>query len=161
MKYVEIQYSRSAKRVKRRSQDNLTVNKSTAALLKKLKKLTAGLQFQSESDYPVEPLMIPANEEPSLSAQEIVERKKKSTAGGAVRELDLDQFFSAATEEQDWHGPEEREAVTRFQTLVKTLKENLSDIKVYRIGEVEADVYVVGRTTSGDFAGVSTRVVET
>ena len=129
--------------------------------MRKVKRLTAGLQFQSESDYPVEPLMIPANDKPSLSAEEIVEAKKKSADGGAVRELDFDQFFSAATEEQDWHSPEEREVVKRFQTLVKTLKENLSDIKVYRVGETEADVYVVGRTTTGDFAGVSTRVVET
>jgi hypothetical protein len=131
-------------------------------LLKELKKLTKDLQFQSESDYPVEPLLIPAKGKASLSAQDVVEFTKQDTSSGAtVKELDFDQFFSAATEEQDWQSPEEREVVERFQTLVKTLKENLTDIKVYRVGDTEADVYVLGRTASGDFAGVSTKVVET
>jgi hypothetical protein len=131
-------------------------------LLKELKKLTKGLEFQSESDYPVEPLVILAKGKPSLSVQDIIEFTKKGTSSaGAVKELDFDQFFSAATEEQDWQSPEEREVVERFQALVKTLKENLSDIKVYRVGDTEADVYVLGRTADGDFAGVSTQVVET
>jgi hypothetical protein len=32
---------------------------------------------------------------------------------------------------------------------------------VYRLGTVEIDVYIAGKTPSGDLAGVSTKVVET
>lgn len=63
--------------------------------------------------------------------------------------------------EAERRDPEEQEAVKRFQALVKFLRERLTGIKVYKAGKVEKDVYVVGRTAEGDFAGVFTRVVET
>jgi hypothetical protein len=78
-----------------------------------------------------------------------------------VTEVELDDFFRIATEQQDWHGPEEQETVARFRGLLRILKENLTDIRVYRVGEVEVDVFVIGKTWSGDYAGVSTKVVET
>ncbi len=49
----------------------------------------------------------------------------------------------------------------KFQTLVQTLKDNLNEIKVYRIGAIDIDVYIIGKTQSGDLAGLSTKVVET
>jgi len=136
------------------------MSETTASLLEELKKLTADLQFQSESDYPVEPFTLSGKGKTSLSAKDVASMSK-TNPDGPVKEADFDQFFSNATQEQDWQGPEERESVKRFQALVKTLKENLSDIKVYKVGDIEMDVYVVGRTSSGDFAGVSTKVVET
>ena len=119
-------------------------SKSDAALLRELKRLTKGLLFQSESDYPVEPFA-PDSWEP----------------GADARAVDFDDFFAAATEEQDWHDDEARARVRKFRALVKSLKDNLADIQVFKSGETEADVYVVGRTASGRLAGVKTKVVET
>ena len=45
--------------------------------------------------------------------------------------------------------------------LVETLKSHLSDIQVYRLGERSIDVYIAGKTSEGDLAGLSTKVVET
>jgi len=44
---------------------------------------------------------------------------------------------------------------------VETLKSHLTDIKVYRLGERSIDVYIAGKTPSGDLAGLSTKVIET
>jgi hypothetical protein len=140
--------------------EEFSMSKDTASLLAQLKQLTAGLLFQSESDYPVVPFTLPDNGKQTLSVNDLTSLLK-TRSGGPVREMDFEQFFSNATQVQEWQGPEELETVKRFQALVKTLKENLSEIKVYKVGEIEADVYVIGRTTSGDWAGVSTRVVET
>ncbi|MFB2767899.1 nuclease A inhibitor family protein [Pelatocladus sp. BLCC-F211] len=36
-----------------------------------------------------------------------------------------------------------------------------SEYPLYRVGEIEIDVYIVGETTEGNLAGLSTKVVET
>lgn len=134
------------------------VKEGGAALSDRLKSLTEGLSYQSESDYAVEPYAR-ASSEGAPSAEEFA--KGRAGEDAAVRELDFDSFFGNYTNEQDWWGEEERAVAAKFQALVKFLKENLSDVKVYRVGGVEADVYVVGRTASGGFEGVKTKIVET
>ena len=131
--------------------------KDDASLLRGLKRLTKGLQFQSESDYPVEPFAPDAGRG-AASAQDVVTSLKGDAEARAV---DFDNFFAAATEEQDWHDADARARVRKFQALVKFLKENLADIQVFKAGDTESDVYVIGRTASGNFAGVKTKVVET
>jgi hypothetical protein len=37
----------------------------------------------------------------------------------------------------------------------------VTDIRVFKVGRVNLDVYVVGRTKEGDWAGVQTKAVET
>lgn len=134
------------------------VKESDTALSDRLKSLTEGLSYQSESDYAVEPYAREAGKG-APSAEEFAKGREGEDA--AVRELDFDSFFRNYTAEQDWWGDEERAVAAKFQALVKFLKESLKDIKVFRVGGVDADVYVVGKTASGDFAGVKTKVVET
>ena len=141
------------------AKDKVAAKKDDGASLSgRLKSLTEDLSYQSESDYPVEPYVRGAGDG-ALKAEEFAKGREGDDA--AVRELDFDSFFGNYTDEQDWWGEEERAVAKKFQALVKFLKENLSDIKVYRVGDVEADVYVVGKTASGDFAGVKTKIVET
>jgi hypothetical protein len=131
-----------------------------ASFITDLKRAARGLTFQSESDYPVEPFTMKGEGRQSLSAKDLIEAEHLP-AGSAVKELNLDGFFGNAMQEQEWQDAAQRKSAGRFRKLVQTLKENLTDIKVYRIGDVEAAVYVIGRSASGDFAGVKTRVVET
>jgi hypothetical protein len=60
-----------------------------------------------------------------------------------------------------WYEQGEQQTAKKFQNLVETLKSHLTDIKVYRLGTTTIDVYIVGKTPSGDLAGLSTKVVET
>jgi D-tyrosyl-tRNA(Tyr) deacylase len=73
----------------------------------------------------------------------------------------VDEFFAIATQEEYWHDEEEREIVQKFQNLVSVLKQNLSQLQVYRVGNTNIDVYIVGVTDGGGWAGLSTQVVET
>jgi hypothetical protein len=134
--------------------------KQTSDLIAELEQATSGLLFQSESDYPLEPFSVSAQGGQQLSAKVVLETKA-DVGDLPVSEVALDDFFRIATEHQDWHGLEEQESVARFRKLLQILKENLTDIKVYRVGEVEVDVFIIGKTRSGDYAGVSTKVVET
>jgi len=131
---------------------------SGASLSGTMKSLTEGLSYQSESDYPVEPWARAAGEG-APNATEFAKGREGDDA--AVRELNFDSFFGNYTQEQDWWGEEERATAKKFQALVAFLKEHLKDVKVYRVGDVEADVYIVGKTASGDYAGVKTKIVET
>jgi len=70
-------------------------------------------------------------------------------------------FFRNCAQEKEWQDEIQKQNVSKFQSLVKTLKDNLTDIKVYRIGTINIDVYIVGKTASGDLVGISTKVVET
>jgi len=78
-----------------------------------------------------------------------------------VKVVSVDDFFAHATQEEDWHDEEEREMVQRFQNLVSILKQNLSQLQVYRVGNINIDAYIVGVTPRGDWMGLSTKLVET
>jgi hypothetical protein len=50
----------------------------------------------------------------------------------------------------------------KFQKLGQVIQEQLSGVKVYRVGdEPEKAVYIVGKTKEGKWAGLKTSVVET
>jgi hypothetical protein len=65
------------------------------------------------------------------------------------------------TKIQDWFGEEETATAQKFSALEKLLLENLKDLKVFKIGEIELDIYFVGLDKQGKLAGVKTKAVET
>jgi hypothetical protein len=128
-------------------------------ILATLSEATAGLLFQSESDFPLEPFVW------ERSDAEITPEAVKDQAGlphdAPVKSPSLGSFFKPMTRHEDWHNDEEKATVDRFRELVQILKAHLSDLKVYKIGEVKFDVFVIGKTEEGAIAGVKTTVVET
>jgi Nuclease A inhibitor-like protein len=122
-----------------------------------LEQASEGLLYISESDYPFEVISwqtIPLTPEQILAQT----GHPKNTP---VQTVDFDKFFAQATQEKDWYGPEEKATVAKYLQLVETLKGSLKEIQIYRVGETELDVYIVGKTSTGSLAGLSTKVVET
>jgi hypothetical protein len=71
---------------------------------------------------------------------------------GAVEEETLDDFLHAVP-------PEDK---AKFGRLAAVLREQLSGIKVYKVGdEAQKQAFVVGKTGDGTWAGLKTTVVET
>ena len=62
---------------------------------------------------------------------------------------------------QDWYGAEEKHNAERFARLQNLLEENLRDLKVFKIGRIEIDVYVVGLDQNNELIGIKTKAVET
>lgn len=115
--------------------------KSDEEIIEALKRQTEGLLFMSESDYPFE--IIYWKGLPEISAQYL----SSLTGQGEdtpVEIVSVDAFFRN----------------TMFE-LVRTLKDNLDELKVYRVGKINIPVYIVGRSRAGNWLGISTRVVET
>ncbi|MDB9513858.1 nuclease A inhibitor family protein [Kamptonema animale CS-326] len=123
-----------------------------------LTQASKGLLFPSESDAPFEAVYWKGDGQ--LTPAQLLQLTDHPP-NAPVQVVDIDKFFATATKTEDWHEEEERETVQRFRQLVKVLKENLSQLQVYRVGQRTVDAYIVGVTPAGDLAGLSTQVVET
>jgi Nuclease A inhibitor-like protein len=133
--------------------------KSDEQILSELARAAEGLFYMSESDYPLEPIRLEGAEEPGP------ERLRELAGVGTdarVETRSLEEFFrDDHAVQMPREGMGEPLRPTSFQNVVRTLGENLTDIRVYRIGEINIPVYVLGRSGSGNWLGLSTRVVET
>ena len=123
--------------------------KKKSSALSELKKASKGLVFTSETDAPLEPFVW--SETGKLTHERLLELAG-AEEGTAVEEMSLEEFFRAV--------PAEDKA--EFDQLAKVLKEQLSGVKVYKIGdEAERQVFIAGQTPEGQWTGLKTTVVET
>ena len=129
----------------------------TESIATQLKQASKGLLFLSETDAPFE--VINWQTQGKLTPAKLLQLTDHPP-DTLVEVVSVDQFFAIATAEEDWHDEEERETVQRFQKLVSTLKQNLLQLQVYRVGDRSIDVYIVGVTDGGDWAGLATKLVE-
>ena len=140
--------------------DDASLSAKKLSLVDILKQASDGLLFMSESEYPFEVFLWESENQQDISPEFILKKTARSL-DTPVAFVNLESFFEIATTEQDWHGVEEKETVRKFQNLVKTLKDNLTDLKVARLGTIEIDVYIVGKSPNNEFAGLITKVIET
>jgi hypothetical protein len=132
--------------------------KSDEEIQQQLERAVAGLLVMSEADYPFEIVSWGATRE---ITPDYLRTQAGAAPGATVQVLSPEKFFGQAMSEPEWKGADELAAARRYQALVRLLKENLDEPKVYRVGEINIPVYIVGRTPSGNWLGLSTRVVET
>ena len=62
---------------------------------------------------------------------------------------------------QDWFGDEETATANKFAELKKLLEDNLRYLKVFKIGKIELDIYIVGLDVESNLIGIKTKAVET
>jgi histidine triad (HIT) family protein len=118
-------------------------------VLDALRKASKGLRYTSETDAPLQPFVWDEGDE--LTKQRL-RKQVGATPDMAVEEKTLYSFLRAV--------PSADKA--KFQKLAQVLKQQLSGIKVYKVGEeAEKSVYIVGKTKNGRWAGLKTTVVET
>jgi hypothetical protein len=123
-----------------------------------LKKATENLYYISETDAEFEPFLgLTAS---AVTKEEILRQTGKSL-DETIEERDFRQIFERLTKIQDWYGEEETATVEKFARLRKILLEKLRDLKVFKVGRIELDIYFVGLDEDGKLAGVKTKAVET
>lgn len=138
------------------------ITKSEASSLRKtIEPLLTDLYYPSESDEPVEfvELNLPPEAEPlnERSAGEFLTRKPPRQ----VDELTVDEFFAPVVEVEEWFTEEEREAAQHFAQVREILQHHLTDLKAFKLGYNERDLYLLGLTPEGQRAGLKTKVTET
>ena len=117
-------------------------------LLAVLKKACQGLLFPSETDAELEPFLWENGN--ALTPVRLVDIAGFAD-GTQVETMELAEFFYAVPKADK----------PAFDTLAHLLTEHLAGVKVYKIGEIDKAVYIVGKTEKGPWAGVKTQVVET
>ncbi|MEH2212933.1 nuclease A inhibitor family protein [Nostoc sp.] len=135
------------------------MTKTNSEILDQLRTATNGLLMMNESEYPFE-VFLWEDATPPATPEKVIQQTNHPQ-DTPIQIVGIDDFFQVATTEEDWHEEEEKATVKRFQTLVQELKKNLTNLQVYRLGNKEIDVYVVGQTPAVNLAGISTKVVET
>jgi hypothetical protein len=132
--------------------------KTDEQILNELEGGIAGLSFMSESDYPFEVLRWDSVKE---MTKPYLRGLTNQSSDAQVEIESLEDFFGPAASETDWKGVQELETAKRYQALMRLLKDDLEDVRVYKVGRVNIPVYIIGRSPKGSWLGLSTRVVET
>jgi histidine triad (HIT) family protein len=114
-----------------------------------LAKASKGLLFPSESDAPLEPFLW---DDGGRLTKDRLRELACAEEEAAVEELSLDDLLVTVPSEER----------PKFDKLASVVKQQLSGVKVYKVGdEPEKAVYIVGKTPDGKWAGLKTSVVET
>ncbi|MFP4007030.1 MAG: nuclease A inhibitor family protein [Spirulinaceae cyanobacterium] len=127
-------------------------------LAAKLQQATAGLFWPSETDAGFEVVTWPDLDQ--ITTESLRDRLNLDPETPILIQ-DFYDFFQPVTQEQAWHNAEERAERERYQALVQFLSEKLSNIQIFRVGEVEIDIYILGQTTHDQVMGLQTQAVET
>lgn len=146
------------KKRKKKMKNPVEANHKKIDLAARIKETADGLFYMSETDAEILPFS--GKKAETISSAELlnqIEGKKDSH----IEEKDFTEFFARLTEIQDWFGDEERAAAQKFDTLKNLLQNNLRDLKVFKIGEIQIDIYVVGLDAENTLTGIQTKAVET
>ena len=110
-----------------------------------------GLLYMSETDAPFK-LVRWEKSIPQMTPTALLALSKNDPRA-RVEEQTLDEFFTDLVRD-------ESESAEQYKCLLTTLQKHLTNLRVYRIGQVEIGVYILGEA-EGDWQGVKTKAVET
>ncbi len=79
----------------------------------------------------------------------------------AVEERNATDFFNHRINGVDPNDPDSIAQGQRFATLKTVIDSQLTDVKVFRFGDITISTFIVGRTKTGELAGLLTGQVET
>ena len=128
------------------------------SFVKQIEEITADLYYISETDALILPFV--GRQAQTVSRETILEQTGNAP-DSPVDERDFTEFFARLVEIQDWFGEEETKTAEKYLLLKKLLEKNLRTLRVYKIGKVQLDVYIVGLDAENRLMGIKTKAVET
>jgi hypothetical protein len=145
--------------VKQNKLKNTFMNEIEKSFAEEIKILCEKLYVMSETDAPLKAIEWKKN---TTISSEIVAEKLKQSSENPLKILSIDDFFQNKIIIQDWHSDAEKVTVGRFLALKNYLTEKLSEIVVYKTtNNPRCEIVILGKNTSGFYAGLKTYVVET
>jgi hypothetical protein len=133
---------------------------SSAEIMEQLTTAIADLFWISETDAPFEIVSWVVPLTAKLTAKKLL-KSLGLAKDVATTAQDLDTFLQPVLAPQDWHGDEEKEMIRRYENLRDLLKQNLTDLQVYRCGEIAITICILGKNPDGEWVGLKTQAVET
>lgn len=133
-------------------------NKNFTSLADALAAACEGLIYISETEAPVLPF---CGERADGVTGKIIIHQTAASNETPVQETSFDAFFGRLTAKMEWYDEQRIETAKKFLELQKLLEENLSDLKVFKLGKVRQDVFALGRDKNNRLMGITTKAVET
>lgn len=131
-----------------------------SALEQTIKPLLADLLYPSESDEPLTFVTCYLKQESPLTGSQIEEWLMLPPAV-FVEEIPETNFWEPVIRDEEWYGEAEKKRSETFRHLQQEIEKQLTTRQVFRVGDTEIDIFLLGRTAEGDRAGLKTKVVET
>jgi hypothetical protein len=78
-----------------------------------------------------------------------------------VEQITLDRLMRNAVLSEEGAGLADQHRAARFRQLVQVVNRELTGVTVFRVGEVQVRIFIVGRTRCGTLAGLETLAIET
>lgn len=122
--------------------------------------MLAHLFYPSESDEPIEPVTCYLEQTGPLTVSQIKDWLMLPPSV-SVEEMAEGEFWEPVITQQDWYNDDETSRTTRFGQLKKRLEDELTGRQVFRVGESEIKVYLLGRQADGKRVGIRTTIVQT
>jgi Nuclease A inhibitor-like protein len=127
-------------------------------LSKRIAAATAGLWYMSESDAEI----FPFTGRQSLGVKkEFLLEQIGRPEGTPVEERGFDEMFARFITLKEWFTEKQRTDAIRFSELKLLLSENLSELKVFKVGLIQVDIFFVGLDAEGCLTGIQTKAIET
>lgn len=133
-------------------------NKKLQNLNEQISETIEGLNYISETDAPIKVFV--GQKTDFVSAENLllqIGRKKDIR----IEEKDFTEFFAPLVKNQDWFGEDERKMTEKFIRLKNLLQQNLISKKVFQLGKIEIDIFVIGLDKDNILRGVQTKAIET
>lgn len=127
-------------------------------LTQQIKTAAEGLWYISETDAEIFPFT--GSKADAVTKENLLNQIGKP-ADTPVEERGFDEMLARFITIQDWFGDEEKATAEKFAALKSLLEKNLTDLKVFKIGRIEVEIYFVGLDAQGNLAGIQTKAVET
>lgn len=130
--------------------------------IEQLQTALSGLTYRSESDYPLEFVHWTKKDDDDLNADSVLkELDLELDSDASVEEGDPAAFLEDCCKSESWFSDEERKMAKDFEKVQALLKQHLQNLKLFRFGEIEIAVVLIGENGSGEVYGFKTTSVET
>lgn len=120
-----------------------------------LENAASGLQMMSESDYPFDYF----STDDTAIDENLALKITGKAAGTLVTTTTLDDLLRNMIDPA--RGAVSPQQAEQYKQMAAVLKDTLQNITVYRVGEVQVEVLIIGLTEEGTAAGMRTKLIET
>lgn len=140
------------------SENSKKISVTKREFLDAVRELASGLAWVSETDAAIEPFV--GDEAPVVTTKELC-RQLGFRSDTAIVQDNAAEVLRRLSADHDWHGPAEQLRAKRFEDLRRYLDATLTDLKLFRVGNIRKDIFIVGLDSKGRLAGIRTSSVET
>jgi Nuclease A inhibitor-like protein len=122
--------------------------------------LSSDLMYPSESDEKIEYFQMEFSTEDKLSLANF-RMYNGIRPEIEIEEMDFELFFKSLIKIEDWFGEDEKKWAEDSMNLKQLLTEKLKEIRILKVGKIEIDVYLFGKSEECKWEGLKTKLIET